>query len=327
MKTHIFAILAMLCIHASPTFGQPQCFPNHRGDPDWNAFIDKLRPFCENQTDQGNGVWGTGIVSMVVGTKHLVQIENSYKHCSVKDTYLDRETGIPVANKIGRALAIGDNSFRFSDTIDNSKFTLRCRTAMARELCDALGPYCQYKNLISSTSGAVASGNSPQNPSSQPQHNQTNSSNPVDNKHSSGNTPEQQMTQQAAAKAREMQAKGDADAKKQGRRMHDPAMEANDCISIDTSKPGFGLFRNSCNFKVEVAWCNENPKKDSWADVHNCIGKGGQMTGVRANGESASHIKNTERVHWLACKEPALPLEVTFDGSQLQGRCRVLFGN
>lgn len=143
----------------------------------------------------------------------------------------------------------------------------------------------------------------------------------------SSNTPEQQMTQQAAAQARETQAKGDADAKKQGRRRHDPAMEANDCISIDTSKPGFGLFRNSCNFKVEVAWCNENPKKDSWADVHNCIGKGGQMTGVRANGESASHIKNTERVHWLACKEPALPLEVTFDGTQLQGRCRVLFGD
>lgn len=323
MKAH-FAILAMLCIHASPIFGQPQCFPNHRGDPDWNAFIDKLRPFCENQTDQGNGVWGTGIVSMVVGTKHMVQIENSYKHCSVKDTYLDRETGIPIANKIGRALALGDNSFKFSDTIDNTKFTLKCRTAMARELCDALGPYCQYKNQIGSAGGAVASGNTSRQDSATATRTQRDQ---ADSRNSSGNSPEQQMTQKSAAQAREAQAKGDADAKKQGRRRHDPAMEANECISIDTSKPGFGLFRNSCNFKVEVAWCNENPQKDSWADVHNCVGKGGQMTGVRANGESASHIKNTERVHWLACKEPALPLEVTFDGTQLQGRCRVLFGD
>lgn len=290
MRAHTFAILAMLCIHASPTFGQPQCFPNHRGDPDWNAFIDKLRPFCENQTDQGNGVWGTGIVSMVVGTKHLVQIENSYKHCSVKDTYIDRDTGIPVANKIGRALAIGDNSFRFSDTIDNTKFTLRCRTAMARELCDALGPYCQYKDLLGSASGVGGTSGSAIS--------------------SNLDTPERLQ----AAQANQQQADRAFAGKK---RAHDDIANTEQPIP----GPSEGKTTNRGPVRVNMAYCFDSHKR-AYSGSLKCSAQRFGYTSVEV-GQTVEVLppNSGQQALTFSCKHPAKPYDVEYVNDGLSGRC------
>lgn len=143
---------------------------------------------------------------------------------------------------------------------------------------------------------------------------------------SDGNTPEQQMIQQAAAQARETQAKGDADAKRQGRRRHDPAMEATDCI-----KPNFGgLYGgmiNNCPYKVNYSYCGFRPKENSWLTVMDCEKQKFGAGSVAPNREDATHTKGVESLHWFACKDPALPMEGSFDGGQIHGRCRVLFAN
>lgn len=175
-----------------------------------------------------------------------------------------------------------------------------------------------------SLGGAAASGNNPQSPitSSQTQRNQT------DNRNSSDNTPEQQMTQQAAAQARETQAKGDADAKKQGRRRHDPAMEAHECININAGPNPI----NSCNYKVNVIACVTEPRQTQNMMNNNemfvCGGKSGGLWNPRPGGAIYGIYPRTAgMVHWFACKDPADPMEVTFDGTQLVGRCRVLFAD
>ncbi len=144
----------------------------------------------------------------------------------------------------------------------------------------------------------------------------------------SSDTPEQQMTQQAAAQARETQAKGDADAKKQGRRRHDPAMEAHECININAGPNPI----NSCNYKVNVIACVTEPRQTQNMMNNNemfvCGGKSGGLWNPRPGGVIYGIYPRTAGlVHWFACKDPAEPMEVTFDGTQLVGRCRNVGGS
>lgn len=141
------------------------------------------------------------------------------------------------------------------------------------------------------------------------------------------NTPEQKMTQQSAARARETQAKGDADAKRQGRRRHDPAMEAHECM-----KPNFGgLYGgmiNSCPYKVNYTYCGFRPSENSWLkDIMDCEMQKFGLDAASANREDAAHTKGVESIHWFACKDPAMPMDSSFEGGQIQARCRILFAN
>ena len=138
---------------------------------------------------------------------------------------------------------------------------------------------------------------------------------------------QQESAQKAAAQAREAQAKGDADAQRQGRRRHDPAMEAHECI-----QPNFGgLYGgmvNSCPYKVNYTYCGSRPTENSWLkDIMECEKQKFGADGVGPNRESASHTKGVQSIHWFACKDPALPMDSSFEGGQIQARCRVLFAN
>ncbi|MEW6464712.1 MAG: hypothetical protein AB1434_02305 [Pseudomonadota bacterium] len=144
----------------------------------------------------------------------------------------------------------------------------------------------------------------------------------------SSNTPEQQMARQAVLQAREAQVKGDADAKKQGRRRHDPAMEAHECINLNAGPNPV----NSCNYKVNVIACVTEPRQTQNMMNNNemfvCGGKSGGLWNPRPGGAIYGIYPRTAgMVHWFACKDPAEPMEVTFDGAQLVGRCRNAGGN
>lgn len=175
---------------------------------------------------------------------------------------------------------------------------------------------CQYEQRLAAMRGTPTTNSA-----------QSQQSRQSDQTHQTANTPEQQMTQRATAQARETQAKGDADAKKQGRRRHDPAMEAHECI-----QPNFGgLYGgmvNSCPYKVNYTYCGSRPTENSWLkDIMECEKQKFGADGVGPNRESASHTKGVQSIHWFACKDPALPMDSSFEGGQIQARCRVLFAN
>ena len=133
--------------------------------------------------------------------------------------------------------------------------------------------------------------------------------------------PLQSETQQSQQRARDNQARADQDAQRKGKRSHDPAAEAHECVDVDASGSYGGLV-NKCNYPIEVQYCNFRPKKDSWAAQLEC-GKSGGLTTVGAGRTSANHVKNTETVFFFACKKPALPSDVTYvEGKGLSGRCR-----
>jgi len=136
--------------------------------------------------------------------------------------------------------------------------------------------------------------------------------------------PLQSQTQESQQRARDVQVRADADAQRKGKRSHDPAAEAHQCITNDTKSPGFGSLNNSCPYKVWYTFCNFRPKKDSWAEFHDCekrFGLGADE--VRANGRSATHVKNTEYTYWFACKDPSWPVDTAYvPGQGITGRCR-----
>jgi hypothetical protein len=133
-------------------------------------------------------------------------------------------------------------------------------------------------------------------------------SNSVSNRQASipnqpNNVSQQQLqaaVTQSQTRAREAQQRGDADAQRRGRRMHDPAAEAHECI---------------------------RPKSDSWLTSMDCEKQQFGSWEVGPNRQSAAHTKGAESIHWFACKNPAWALDKSFDGGQIQGRCRVVGGN
>ena len=131
-------------------------------------------------------------------------------------------------------------------------------------------------------------------------------------------------TQQAQQRGRDAQVRADAEAQREGRRSHDVAAQAHECVGIDKSG-NFGGLTNNCGFAIEVEYCNYRPKKDSWAAGLECkTGQrnGGGLTTVGAGKTSANHVKNTQTVFFFACKKPAWPKDVIYvEGKGLSGRC------
>jgi hypothetical protein len=131
---------------------------------------------------------------------------------------------------------------------------------------------------------------------------------------------------QSQTRAREAQQRGDADAQRRGRRVHDPAAEAHECIRpIFTGL--YGAFENTCNFPVYYSYCAFRPKSDSWLTSMDCEKQQFGSWEVGPSRQSAAHTKGAESIHWFACKNPAWALDKSFDGGQIQGRCRVVGGN
>jgi hypothetical protein len=136
----------------------------------------------------------------------------------------------------------------------------------------------------------------------------------------------QAIVTQSQNRARESQQRGDADAQRRGRRVHDPAAEAHDCIRpIFTGL--FGSFENSCNYPVYYSYCAYRPKSDSWLTTLDCEKQQFGSWEVGPNRQSAAHTKGAESIHWFACKNPAWAVDKSFDGGQIQGRCRVIGAN
>ena len=106
-----------------------------------------------------------------------------------------------------------------------------------------------------------------------------------------------------------------------------PEAQAHECIAIDqTSAGSFGGFKNSCNYKVEFSTCNYKPRITqggfNWSADFDCEkGEFGLHT-PGAGASVAAHNRNTEQVHWFACKAPASPTDIKFIvGKGLEGRC------
>jgi hypothetical protein len=129
---------------------------------------------------------------------------------------------------------------------------------------------------------------------------------------------------QAVNRARESQQRGDADAQRRGRRVHDPAAEAHECISV--LQGGFGGLKNSCGYRVNVVSCNQNPRVVpsglNWSASFDCEKGQFGLYNLDANSSEGAHTRNSEHVHWFACKAPASPLDVAYEAGELRGRCR-----
>ena len=190
----------------------------------------------------------------------------------------------------------------------NNKFTIHNRkNLLEREL-----HICHLKESRALRANRNTSNSVSQNNSNQSQSQSQSSSQP------------QQQSQQSQQRAQEAQQRVEQD-RKGKRRRHEPESEAHQCIAINNNDPGFGSFVNKCNFAVEYNFCNFNPKKDSWAEAHNCVGRSGNAGAIRANGVDGAHVKNTQTVYFFACKSPAWPVDTEYVAGQgIRGRCHTM---
>lgn len=132
----------------------------------------------------------------------------------------------------------------------------------------------------------------------------------------------QQQSQQSQQLAQQNQTL--ADQERQGqRKTNNPAAQAHQCLEVDKDSALFGGFKNSCEYKVNYVFCNFGPKKDSWAEFHNCEKKHGIGAWHAGAGRtSAAHTKNTAMVYWFACKDPSWPVDSVFVlGKGIEARC------
>jgi hypothetical protein len=203
------------------------------------------------------------------------------------------------------------------------------RAAMMLSHARYAAEICEYEQALSkgTNSSATSGSNTQRNDTLQ---NSTSSVFSNQNNPSNSSQHQSQQLQAAAAqavnRARESQQQGDADAQRRGRRVHDPAAEAHECIRpIFTGL--FGSFENSCNYPVHYSYCAYRPKSDSWLTILDCEKQQFGSAEVGPNRQSAAHTKGAESIHWFACKNPAWALDKSFDGGQIQGRCRVVGGN
>jgi hypothetical protein len=192
---------------------------------------------------------------------------------------------------------------------------------------------CVLSNLIGVTYTGNLKDNNPTHTNPRLNNTQNPSSGGLGNQTS--NSSQQQQLQaaviQSQTRAREAQQRGDADAQRRGRRVHDPAAEAHDCLSVDPSGL-FGAMVNNCSYKVNYTVCAFKPRDEKaldsgWLTSLNCEKHQFGTDSVGSNNRQTQHTKGTERLHWFACKDPAWPLETSFEGGEIVGRCRPLMGN
>lgn len=139
----------------------------------------------------------------------------------------------------------------------------------------------------------------------------------------------QDLVQETKGSARTAQARADAAAQRAGRRTHNPAAVAHDCIQ--PSPTSAGMLYNACPYKVNVTVCAIQPHAYTGAlnitDSFSCEdlnrGGGGLWTPEAnrvifgMNGKSAKG-----GLQYFACKDPAYPVDSTFNGSGIVARCR-----
>ncbi len=161
-----------------------------------------------------------------------------------------------------------------------------------------------------------------QNQSTQSQSQQAQTQTQNQNQNQNQNQQAQQQSQQAQQAAQQNQSR--ADQARQGqRKTNNPAAQAHSCIEIDKGPGLFGGFKNTCEYKVNYVFCNFGPKKDSWAEFHNCEKRHGiGADGVGPGRASAAHTKNTAMVYWFACRDPSWPVDSEFVlGKGIEARC------
>lgn len=134
---------------------------------------------------------------------------------------------------------------------------------------------------------------------------------------------DEQQAQQATQLAQEHQTK--ANQKRQGkRRRHEPENEAHNCIKPDFGGL-YGGMENTCNFKVWYTYCGYRPTENSWLRGMSCEKQSFGSDIVGPGKQSASHTHGVEKLYWFACKDPAWPVDVEFDGD-IKGRCHTVGG-
>ncbi|NJS37485.1 MAG: hypothetical protein HC765_15535 [Brachymonas sp.] len=141
----------------------------------------------------------------------------------------------------------------------------------------------------------------------------------------------QQQNQAAQANARSVQQRADADAQRRGRRMHDPAAEAHNCLEVDFTGL-FGAMKNNCPYKVHYVFCAYKPRDEKaldsgWLTGLNCENQQFGANEVGPNRASTQHTKGAEAIHYFACKDPAWAMDASFEGREISARCRVVGGN
>ena len=136
------------------------------------------------------------------------------------------------------------------------------------------------------------------------------------------------QSKESSARAAETQAKADAQARRAGRRVHDPAAEASECIEPNFA-PLYGGMRNKCAFKVHYIYCGSKPEEKSWLKgIMECERQKFGAGAVSPGREGATHTRHVERLYWFACKDPAWPVDHEFvPGQGIRGRCRNVGGN
>ncbi len=141
---------------------------------------------------------------------------------------------------------------------------------------------------------------------------------------------EQQALQEQAEAQRkrseQTQARADAEAQRRGKRMHDPAAQAHECLAADF-KPIVGGFKNTCGYAISYGYCVENPKKGVLTDhaLFNCARMKQGFSGgglISANSYDANHTRGGTGVQFFACRQPAYATDLTYvRGKGLEGRC------
>jgi hypothetical protein len=138
--------------------------------------------------------------------------------------------------------------------------------------------------------------------------------------------PQNRQSPQAQQSAQQNQAR--ADQQRQGqRKTHDPAAEAHECIAIDKAGSGnYGAFKNQCPYPVNFITCNEKPRTIqggfNWSADSDCAKQQFGLHTPKGNSSVAAHNRNTEFVHWFACKAPAMPTDGTYvPGKGIEARC------
>jgi hypothetical protein len=88
----------------------------------------------------------------------------------------------------------------------------------------------------------------------------------TNNNSTADSSPDQQRAQaqinEVQQRTREVQARADADAQRKGKRSHDPAAEAHQCLTVDPSGL-FGAMVNSCPYKVWYTFCAYKPRESN----------------------------------------------------------------
>ena len=103
----------------------------------------------------------------------------------------------------------------------------------------------------------------------------------------------------------------------------------NNCVRlIKAGQPGagnYGALENACAFAIDVRYCNEGTKSNSWSGTMSCTEGGknwGGSTGIGANKRSAAHIGG-RHTYWFACRKPAGVSDASFVKDQgIKARCR-----